>query len=804
MNFQTQVELYERGGIAVPIEERLHKYKDKNIHKDFLKYYFENVNNYYKGLQEYILIIKDDEKKVFARQKAAQSAAQDEMKFIDKRFSTENLIRKLALKRKLLGLFVLFRKKIYTIYEFTYYDDKSEAYKKFKEDFEKIEKIEKAITASIILVERRMHDPDGWRDNVDINLIDIYILILELIQNNKDILGISFKEIERLLISSRKKLAILKGIKERKFKLQKEAQIVPEMVHINNGVLPTHFRVPKNIVRRVNEEGAAGASPRIVQQSKAEVLLSQAAAVLSKAEAKIKKDNIFEIVGLQLPKDIKNVPYTPILKLYPTDSIQPIDPSVIRSRIPSPVIKQSQIPPLAPVLQSHSGRRRQIQPLPANAEKLLNYNGRISPLTAIQEADNSASVMPSRSHSFKSKSPYNDEKPEFDIEGDVRNPPEVYLIDNKDDGLCFLNAIFDYLLYSGKLPTMYERLLAIEELILGQEKYKNDISYIQQIRDFAFKNIGFKGWYDPLEKLLIPTAIEKNNELMEKKEQGQLIRLEGTNMLKFTDNKEKIKHLGHPFGNDKKPYYEDQRLIFAKSMKYIVALYILSYGKSKFTDIITGAIKNTLFVEVAEGSTDPYRNEWNQKLLKYFHDRYKIVYDTKGIPEIHRKTDGAVATPEDIAELVYQYVLEYMKDNYFFANQTLIIMFKKILFKKIKDAKGKNIPRFWLEIATARTEYQDLRAINIFERVLNKYRFKTLPDGKYIHTDDKYDNYISLLCDNNRTHYLLFLLKKEFKYDVFGLSRGGGKPKRPKTVSKSKSPSKPKTAAKPKRPKTAK
>jgi hypothetical protein len=405
----------------------------------------------------------------------------------------------------------------------------------------------------------------------------------------------------------------------------------------------------------------------------------------------------------------------------------------------------------------------------------------------------------SGSHSFKSNSHRYDNKPEFEIEGDVKTPPDVYLIDNKDDGLCFLNAIFDYLLYSDKLSIMYERLSAIEKLILKQPKYK-DREDIKEIKKTALSLLSLLYVAEGTYERLIPISIESVDNYKKRSETGQLILLKGDKMLKFIDNKNKIEHLGHPFGkdrfgNDKKPYYENQRLIFALSMKYIVALYILSYGKNKFTYMITYAIKHTLFVEV-EGEADPYRNEWNQNLLDYYHDRYEIKYDTNGEPEIYRKRGDAVATPDDIAEFVYQYVNEYMKNNNFFANQTLTVMFQKILFKKIKNAKGENIPRFWLEIATARTEYQDLRATNIFERVLNKYRFKTLPDGKYIHKDDKYDNYISLLCDTIRTHYLLFLLKREFKYAVVDNPTGGGKPKRPKTKTK--------TAAKSKRTKTTK
>jgi hypothetical protein len=64
-----------------------------------------------------------------------------------------------------------------------------------------------------------------------------------------------------------------------------------------------------------------------------------------------------------------------------------------------------------------------------------------------------------------------------------------------------------------------------------------------------------------------------------------------------------------------------------------------------------------------------------------------------------------------------------------------------------------------------------------------------------------------LLCDEDRLHFLLFLLEEELKYELVNKPKQepkrGGRPKtatkRPKTATK-----RPKTAPKPKRPKTAK
>ena len=673
--------------------------------------------------------------------------------------------------------------------------------------FENVMKMEDLITASIDLLEIRYRAEGKWyEDELNINIEEIYILKLEIDQYNNgisldpdDTIKAEFKKAtEMLLIKSKEKLEILKRIRKENMERDRIARIVPEPVHINNDVLPTHFRGPKKVrhALRTALPGAASGMPDTITaerqltpsfplpppypQSLAPTI--QAAPMVSRA-SRIPRTS-------QTPTAAPTAALTLEELVLRTNALlnnavivpkSDIVPQVVPS--PSPAIKQSQRPPLAPVLENRFGRRV-ILPLPAGAEKLVNYNERISPLTAIQEAKNSALVMPSRSHSFKSNSDDNDKKPEFDIEGDAGNPPKVYLIDNKDDGLCFLNAIFDYLLYSDKLSIMYERLLAIEELILGQDKYK-DREDIKEIKKTALSLIGVgEGTYDLSVKKLIPVSQSREIYYIKQKEKGQLIKLIGVKGLRFKDSDNKVEHLGHPEG---KKTYEERRKKFVISMKYVLALYILSYGKKKFINMID-------FTLTAETS----HIEWTENLRKTFKDKYK------------GNLDG----------FVYEYVLEYMINKDFFVNQTLIVMFKKILFKKIKDTSGKNIPRFWLEITTifmnyeegivpSEDKYPDLRTLiddknnKKFERVLNKYRFKAsgaAQSNKYIHTDN-YDNYISLLCDEDRIHYLLFLLEEECKYDVVDLSRGGGKPKRPKTAAK---PKRPKTATKPKRPKTSK
>lgn len=629
--------------------------------------------------------------------------------------------------------------------------------------FDKIKVIETLITNSIFLIERRNNMPtEHYIGDINSNILEIEELKTELLPNIKFlILILRTKDTGNLPLYIQQPpkdnlppQPTNTGSRLQMLSAKVSAQPPQPQAHI----VPAVVRRDRGRYRKGQEASEAGISPRPRQSAKAAGLRPASGAPRNRG---------IVLSNTPLPPP----PYSPLYRRTSAAA------AAASSNLPPTIIAQ---PPAYrhPIIlgeETRTGYRQGVYP------SLLPNK-----VVPVDKLKISPPVLSARrgSHSFKSNSPYNDEKPEFDIEGDVRNPPEVYLIDNKNDGLCFLNAIFDYLLYSNKLTIMYERLLAIEELILGQEKY-GDRGDIKEIKKTALSLIGVgEGTYDLSVKKLIPVSQAREIYYIKQNEKGQLIRLIGDEGLRFKDSNNKVEHLGHPEG---KKIYEERRKKFAISMKYVLALYILSYGKKKFIDMI-------VFTLTAETS----HIEWTENLRKTFKEKYE----------------------SNLEGFVYEYVLEYLINKNFFVNHSLIVMFKKILFKKIKDAKGKNIPRFWLEIATIfmnygmarvprKDEYPDLRTFTddkgnrTFERVLNKYRFKAsgaAQSNKYIHTDN-YDNYISLLCDNNRTHYLLFLLKKEIKYDVFGLSRGGGKPKRPKTVSK---PKRPKTVAKPKRPKTAK
>ena len=70
----------------------------------------------------------------------------------------------------------------------------------------------------------------------------------------------------------------------------------------------------------------------------------------------------------------------------------------------------------------------------------------------------------------------------------VKNNPKIYLINAVGDGDCFINAIFDYCLYTGTLEAMYNRMIHIELLIAS--KYAKYGEGIKKAKEFAISADG--------------------------------------------------------------------------------------------------------------------------------------------------------------------------------------------------------------------------------------------------------------------------------------------------------------------------
>jgi len=133
-----------------------------------------------------------------------------------------------------------------------------------------------------------------------------------------------------------------------------------------------------------------------------------------------------------------------------------------------------------------------------NTEDTLNYNNKeINKLNAeinklntkIKDKMSSSNVQKKTtsqskySHSYKSSSSHKSMRLN-NIKIDSDNS-ELLLINAIGDGDCFINAVFDYGLYTGKLSDIYERLKHLELLIASVQKYKDSID---KVKSFFVEN----------------------------------------------------------------------------------------------------------------------------------------------------------------------------------------------------------------------------------------------------------------------------------------------------------------------------
>jgi hypothetical protein len=163
------------------------------------------------------------------------------------------------------------------------------------------------------------------------------------------------------------------------------------------------------------------------------------------------------------------------------------------------------------------------------------------------------------SHSYRSKSSHL--MPFDDLVIDANNS-ELLLINAIGDGDCFINAIFDYGLYTGTLNDIYNRLIHLELLIMSVAKYREGIQKAMAL----FKN----------PKLTLTD--EKYTKILDNK----LLKESYSDTVKFrkrykVPQEQVLTCYHHPYPQDRQadsPDYEKERNNFITFMKYMQVLYI--------------------------------------------------------------------------------------------------------------------------------------------------------------------------------------------------------------------------------------
>ena len=324
------------------------------------------------------------------------------------------------------------------------------------------------------------------------------------------------------------------------------------------------------------------------------------------------------------------------------------------------------------------------------------------------------------SHSYKSSSSL-----EYMLLNNINinsDNSELLLINAIGDGDCFINAVFDYGLYTGKLSDIYERLINLELLIANVQKYKNSID---KVKSFFVEN-------PKLDRL----TREEYTIILENK------------LIKETDKdtkafKEKYKVpeeqilmcYHHPYPKDRKilsKEYEIERKKFINFMKYIQVLYIYTYG-------------NKIIIKKL---TEIFNIAKNADLLDSFD------FDTTFIEHVksnYYNRKGELKEPINIPDFLDDYMKFYARTNGYYSGQDQILIFKKIFFKKLKlKSSGQPIPCFWLN-------YDSVGHINL--SIKNIKFMKTLQESL---EEDKNKNFISIIRDGE--HFKLFLYRDQTIY----------------------------------------
>jgi len=216
---------------------------------------------------------------------------------------------------------------------------------------------------------------------------------------------------------------------------------------------------------------------------------------------------------------------------------------------------------------------------------------------------------------------------------------ELLLINAIGDGDCFINAVFDYGLYTVK--SFFVENPKLDKLT--REEYTTILEN-KLIKETDKDTKAFKEKYKvPEEQILM------------------------------------CYH--HPYPKDRKilsKEYEIERKKFINFMKYIQVLYIYTYGNKIIIK------KLTKIFNIAK----------NADLLDSFD------FDTTFIEHVKRNyynRRGELKEPINIPEFLDDYMKFYARTNGYYSGQDQILIFKKIFFKKLKlKSSGQPIPCFWL------------------------------------------------------------------------------------------------------------
>jgi len=372
-----------------------------------------------------------------------------------------------------------------------------------------------------------------------------------------------------------------------------------------------------------------------------------------------------------------------------------------------------------------------------------NSNSKSSSVKKSSSSSSSSSSASKYSHSFTSKSSSVNVPRSKDYQI-VDDNPKIYLINAIGDGDCFINAIFDYGLYTGQLEVIYNRLINVELLILSKAAKAAKADYgegIEKAREL-FNGFSIVELTDYIKKYNYHNDNEGYSRIVNK----SLHKTDRKDVpSKYKKLSKNLKYFTHEDKTERrKRGYDKERKLFTKAMKYIQVLYIYTFGKKMFVNRLNRSMEIAISAEGLEVL------DWDHTLINYLKNKYY-------------KRNGDLKATIDVNRLLDEYMKIYAETDGYFTGDDQIFIFRNIFFKRIKIKGNEDtiIPRFWLNNETIRSVNNSTKLFKFLE----KAKSKNSGSYKFIEKEDNYYNYISLLRDGE--HYLLFVVKAQTKFNEF-------------------------------------
>lgn len=312
-----------------------------------------------------------------------------------------------------------------------------------------------------------------------------------------------------------------------------------------------------------------------------------------------------------------------------------------------------------------------------------------------------------------------------------RNSPKatrnLVLINAVGDGDCFINAIFDYGLYTNKLKKIYNKIYYLIKYILKEYRNHQNYKIIKQIEE---NFILLKQKFNLIKNDDNINIINKSLFLVKPIPEQYTKRI---NIQKYYIHK----HYENGDLEGRSEIYENHRYMFIKFMKFIYALYSLTINFKSFRE----GLKNHYFHEEFNQET---LKELPKELVDFITGKYYI--------------DNILKENTNFDKLTIDYIYQFYIGDNIYSSKMEISRFQKMFAEPITDSKY--IPEEY-ENYIFDTSFQDdkffiseKKLINIMNGDDYKKKYKI---GKNVHN-------ITVIHENE-DHFLLCLYEDEMSYD---------------------------------------